>query len=557
MTPLDLLIRVSLVLAAAWTIATLLRRRPAALRHWVLALGIVGAAVAPTITLLAPAWHLPRTVSHSSATAVEPPRLAAQAAPAIAAITAEVIATRQSPVPRRVFNAATLASAAAWVWVGGALVALFALAVGLARLAWIGRRAEPLVDPLWAEVHDEVARAYGLRRRATVLQTDQRLIVTWGAAAPKIVVPRGAVAWPRERIRVVLAHELAHIVRGDWLLQMVAEVTRAVHWCNPLAWIVCRRARLESEHACDDAVLSLGISGSEYASHLLDLARSMHTRRHAWVPAQAIVRPSSLERRVAAMLNVHVNRTPLSRAGRVATAVAAALVTVFAAGFSAAQSSVLSGVISDQLGHQIANVSISLVNLTTNASSDAKSDANGRYEFDGLTAGDYMIKIAAMGFQPVEERVVLTGPSVQQNVQLQMGMVHETITVVDGPSAPMPEAKRALIQTQMLEGRQKLQRDLAQPCPTGGGCIIPPIKLTDQKPVFPDSQVGIGGVVTLTGVIDATGHVSHVQAVGNPNPDLAQAAITAVSQWAFEPTRLDGQVVDTQIQISVAFKSTK
>ena len=118
------------------------------------------------------------------------------------------------------------------------------------------------------------------------------------------------------------------------------------------------------------------------------------------------------------------------------------------------------------------------------------------------------------------------------------------------PGTAIPPEKRALLQ-------RKAQEAAAQPCPTGGGCIVPPSKLTDRKPVFPDSQAGIGGVVTLTGVIDATGHVSSLQAIGAPNPDLAQAAMTAVSQWEFLPTRLDGQVVDTAIQITVTFKPTR
>lgn len=249
------------------------------------------------------------------------------------------------------------------------------------------------------------------------------------------------------------------------------------------------------------------------------------------------------------MLNARLNRAPVSRAGRVAATAALLLITTLAAGFSAAQGASLTGVVTDQLGHPIANTSLSLLDLTSNANHQVKADQNGRYEFTDLSSGDYTLTVETLGFKKVEERVVLTDASLQRDVQLQLGTVHETITVIDGPSMPMPEAKRAFI--------QKKENAAPQPCPTGGGCIVPPTKLTDKKPVFPDSQAGVGGVVTLTGIIDATGHVSNLQVAGTANPDLAQAAIAAVTQWEFLPTRLDGQVVDTQIQISVAFKSTK
>jgi hypothetical protein len=53
--------------------------------------------------------------------------------------------------------------------------------------------------------------------------------------------------WPDERVHVVLCHELAHIRRHDWLVQIGAEAVRTVLWFNPLIWIACTRLRRESE----------------------------------------------------------------------------------------------------------------------------------------------------------------------------------------------------------------------------------------------------------------------------------------------------------------------
>ena len=138
----------------------------------------------------------------------------------------------------------------------------------------------------------------------TLLQsTHPSLLVTWGLARPKVILPAAADAWTDARARVVLSHELAHIRRGDWIVQLSAELLRAFYWFNPLLWIACRRLRLESEHACDDEVMSRGVEGTDYATHLIELARALNQRRHMWFPAPAMARPSSLERRVRAMLN--------------------------------------------------------------------------------------------------------------------------------------------------------------------------------------------------------------------------------------------------------------
>jgi beta-lactamase regulating signal transducer with metallopeptidase domain len=100
-----------------------------------------------------------------------------------------------------------------------------------------------------------------------------------------VILPSPASEWSDARARIVLSHELAHIGRGDWSLQMVAEALRAFHWFNPILWIVCRRLRLESEHACDDEVMRRGVAGTDYATHLVELARSLRQRRQLWLPA--------------------------------------------------------------------------------------------------------------------------------------------------------------------------------------------------------------------------------------------------------------------------------
>ncbi len=545
MTPLDLAVRVSIVLGAAWASAGALRSRPAALRHWLLAAGLFGAAVAPALALVAPSWRLPsRRVAPAVASAA-----AVTTAVANTSAPSHSTGTRETVVVHR--PTVSVAAIVAGVWVGGAAVGLLLLAIGLARLARIAARAEPLDDGRWRAIRDDIARAYGVRRDVRLLQTDRPMLVTWGIVAPKILVPRGASDWSDDRVRIVLAHELAHVARGDWLAQLLAQCVRAAHWCNPLAWIVCHRARLEAEHACDDAVLNLGVEGSEYASHLLALARSMHTRRAAWVPAQAIVRPSSLERRVAAMLNARVNHAPLSRAGRFAATVAVLFMTVAAAGFSAAQATTLSGIVVDQLGGPIAGAAVSVVDLTTNDKHVTQSDAAGRYALSGLAAGDYMLTVTTAGFEPYTQRVVLSGAAFERNVRMTLGTIQESITITNG----------AAVVNRKPVDREAIQRKVAaireQVCDVPGGCIRPPIKVFDKKVIYPDAYTGPGEVVTLKATIDTTGHVTNLQVVGNPNPDLAQAARVAVAEWEFEPTRLDNVVVETAMTVTVSFAPAK
>src|SRR5436190_8028608 len=130
--------------------------------------------------------------------------------------------------------------------------------------------------------------------------------VTWGWWQPVILVPAEADEWPAERRRVVLLHELAHVKRWDCLTQMIAGLSCAMYWFNPLVWVAARRMCIERERACDDLVLNAGCKASDYAAHLVEIARTF--RRVPQVGAIAMARSSNLEGRIAAIVDASRNR---------------------------------------------------------------------------------------------------------------------------------------------------------------------------------------------------------------------------------------------------------
>ena len=171
----------------------------------------------------------------------------------------------------------------------GAGLSLFVLAVGLTRLTWLAARARPVAPGTWTRLADEIGRELSLARPAQLLQSDHpSLLVTWGLLRPKVILPRAAQSWTEDRVAIVLRHELAHISRGDWVVQIAGEILRTAYWFNPLLWIACTRLRQESEQACDDEVLSSGVDGPDYATHLVELARLLKAESAPRLPAPAI-----------------------------------------------------------------------------------------------------------------------------------------------------------------------------------------------------------------------------------------------------------------------------
>jgi TonB family protein len=353
----------------------------------------------------------------------------------------------------------------------------------------------------------------------------------------------GAEEWSDDRIRVVLCHELSHVRRGDWLLQMVAGTVRAIYWFNPLIWITCRWLRHESERACDDDVLKLGMRGPDYAAELVSIARTL--RRPVWSPAPAMARPSSLQRRVRAMLNTTIDRRSVSNRSRLGITAAALSVAVVIAGSGAAAQigSALSGSVVDALNNAIPNVTMTLRNAVTGERFTVTSDTDGRFTFDALPDGDYQGETNAPGFNTTHPFFrIKDGKSNQPTViPLPLGSIEESVTVtnnapppsITGPPARAPRAGTAA-------------RDPNAP-------IVPPMKTRDVRPLYPQNRTDEEATVFLNGIIDTHGLMKGLQVLQPVNDDFARAAFDAVNDWQFAPTRLHGVPVDTAIHITVRF----
>jgi TonB family protein len=72
----------------------------------------------------------------------------------------------------------------------------------------------------------------------------------------------------------VIAHEMAHIRRLDQLWILLANLLRAIHFFNPVAWVAVSRLSRTREQLCDEAVLGQGcISPREYGRSLVEILR--------------------------------------------------------------------------------------------------------------------------------------------------------------------------------------------------------------------------------------------------------------------------------------------
>ncbi len=200
----------------------------------------------------------------------------------------------------------------ALIWAAVALFLLARLVVGIGTVSRITAHS----DDFRGAIQDiQLGLRVGNWRRPVRIRRSDGVTapVMWGFWRPVILLPADAGDWGEERLRAVLLHELAHTQRNDWESQLIAQMMCAVYWFNPLVWIAAHRMQIEAERACDDRVLAMGYQSTDYAQHLVDIARTVKKTGSVARAAVAVARSPKIEERVRMILAENLNRRPLTK----------------------------------------------------------------------------------------------------------------------------------------------------------------------------------------------------------------------------------------------------
>ena len=320
----ETLMKATIVLGGAALVSGLLRRRSAAVRHLVWTLGVVSVLALPAMRSAMPLWRV--AVFPADGAMDVPVNLIDRGVDGLETTGASVgSASLSAPLagaePRSIEVAMvpfwqnwSLTEALFALWLVGMAAVSAWVITGYGAVRWLLRNARVVTNAQWRSQFDDARRQMGVRRQVRLLQAARALTpMTFGLFRPVIVLPANAADWAESRLRVVLLHELAHVARRDVLTQLFAQIACALYWFHPLAWLAARRLRVERERACDDAVIASGERASDYAAHLLDVARSYQPYRMLQPAALAMARSSQLEGRLLAVLKPGMDRARLKR----------------------------------------------------------------------------------------------------------------------------------------------------------------------------------------------------------------------------------------------------
>lgn len=206
-------------------------------------------------------------------------------------------------------------------WALGSLATSLRLALGIAQLNRLVERCCPAPGD-WQQRLAVLAERLGLGRPVRLLVSataDAPLTLGW--LRPVIVLPIAALgSLPAAHVEALLLHELAHVRRHDYLVNLIQACAEALLFYHPAVHWVSRRVRLERECCCDDVAASAVGDELEYARALT----AMESWRAA-LPLPALgSNGGSLLERIERLVRRPARRSPARASATIAGALAAA-----------------------------------------------------------------------------------------------------------------------------------------------------------------------------------------------------------------------------------------
>ena len=503
-----------------------------------------------------------------------------------------------------------LAPAVPWLapfWIAGVCSFDLGHVAGWISVCRLRRRGVCCASDKWQKQLTDLSAQLRLSRPIQLLESclaDTPMVL--GHFRPIILMPIGLLAGlTSEHVEAILLHELAHIRRFDYLVNVLQRSVEGLLFYNPALWWISRVMRAERENCCDDVAVAISGNAHEYAAALAVLEQNRWSGREPAVAATG----GCLVKRIRRLLYPEGPNgawTPLF-----ATVILMATAAATLAGLQSSSPQQSSGVVQSDgtetspyfkwLNEDVVYIisdqeRIAFKKLTTNE--DRKKFIEQFWQQRDPTPGtpenefqeEHYRRIAYTnehyasgipGWKTDRGRIYITlgppdeidaHPSVGQGTPIPFedwiyrhieGVGDDVTFNFTDPQLngeyrltlnPLPAntavAPATLAPRIVSDGRMKQGPDRIRV-----GARVQELNLITQvDPIYPPlaMQTRIQGVVRFTIIIGKDGRVSNMELVDG-HPLLVAAAIDAVGQWVYKPTLLNGEPVEVVTQVDVNF----
>jgi beta-lactamase regulating signal transducer with metallopeptidase domain len=304
----------------------------------------------------------------------------------------------------------SLSAIAAAIWVCGSCYMAVAYAIRIRRFFSVVSNLESAPPAITAMV-TQLSDRLGLRRAPDVLMSSRTLPpLVWSIGlCPRVILPAELFARLSSQAQgTILAHELVHIRRGDFLVRLLELAATTVFWWHPVVWWATWQLRELEEQCCDSRVVELlPDQPRTYAAALVDTLEFLSQRPHASVPLRtAVYSTGSLSRRIRMLTQSRTNRLSAVSATLVAGLVILPLVVAFGVEpeqtsenarnsrqSTGAPAALLRGRVTNEAGAPLGNVRVRVAIPATDMRFVDSSTPHEQLEAKSNTKGDYRLEL--------------------------------------------------------------------------------------------------------------------------------------------------------------------
>ena len=163
------------------------------------------------------------------------------------------------------------------IWLIGSAIFLLRMLTGIFYIYFLRRNAQPVIGT-WEERANATARSLRIMKPVRVAVSSVSTPMVIGYLKPLVLFPAGMLAGlAPEQVEAILIHELAHVRRHDFLVNLFQCLLESVFFFNPFVWVISGMVRMEREHCCDDLVIRQGIEPLTYVKTLAAVEGVYHT----------------------------------------------------------------------------------------------------------------------------------------------------------------------------------------------------------------------------------------------------------------------------------------
>lgn len=190
----------------------------------------------------------------------------------------------------------------------GIFLQLFIILKGYHQLSKYKTEQLSNIPADWAAIFNQVAQKLGIKKMIQFhLSAIINVPLVIGYLKPVVLFPIALVnQLDNEQVEAILIHELSHVRRNDFLLNLVKTAIETLLFFNPFVWMAGRFIHIEREHACDDLVLKVTGKPLNYAHALLKLELLKDKNSPAYALA-ATGKSQNLYQRIKRITNMKTN----------------------------------------------------------------------------------------------------------------------------------------------------------------------------------------------------------------------------------------------------------